>query len=155
MINANPFLAIAAPGIAGLQPYLPGKPIAELERELGIRDSIKLASNENPLGPGRLAREAAVGALGELGRYPDGGGFALRAALAQRHGVEADAITLGNGSNDVLDLDRPRLSPTRGGVGLLRARLCGLSHCHPGGSGPPLESPPPETTATTSMLSGT
>ena len=104
MINANPFLAIAAPGIAGLQPYLPGKPIAELERELGIRDSIKLASNENPLGPGRLAREAAAGALGEVGRYPDGGGFALRAVLAKHHRVEASAITLGNGSNDVLDM---------------------------------------------------
>jgi histidinol-phosphate aminotransferase len=101
---ANPFLAIAAPGIAGLQPYLPGKPIAELERELGIKGSIKLASNENPLGPGRLAREAVRAALGELGRYPDGGGFELRAALARRHGVDASAITLGNGSNDVLDL---------------------------------------------------
>lgn len=101
---ANPFLAIAAPGIAGLQPYLPGKPIAELERELGIRGSIKLASNENPLGPGRRAREAVQAALGELGRYPDGGGFALRSALARVHGVAASAITLGNGSNDVLDL---------------------------------------------------
>jgi len=100
----NPFLSIAAPGIAGLQPYLPGKPIAELERELGIRGSIKLASNENPLGPGRLAREAVQAALGDLGRYPDGGGFELRAALARRHGVDASAITLGNGSNDVLDL---------------------------------------------------
>ncbi len=100
----NPLLAIAAPGIAGLQPYLPGKPIAELERELGIRGSIKLASNENPLGPGRLAREAVQAALGDLGRYPDGGGFELRAALARRHGVDTSAITLGNGSNDVLDL---------------------------------------------------
>ena len=100
----NPFLSIAAPGIAGLQPYLPGKPIAELERELGIGGSIKLASNENPLGPGRLAREAVQAALGDLGRYPDGGGFELRVALARRHGVDASAITLGNGSNDVLDL---------------------------------------------------
>jgi len=100
----NPFLAIAAPGIAGLQPYLPGKPIAELERELGIRDSIKLASNENPLGPGRLAREAVQAALGELGRYPDGGGFELRAALARRHGLDPSAVILGNGSNDVLDM---------------------------------------------------
>jgi histidinol-phosphate aminotransferase len=100
----DPFLAIAAPGIAGLQPYLPGKPISELERELGIQGSIKLASNENPLGPGRLAREAVQACLGELGRYPDGGGFELRAALALRHGVKPAAITLGNGSNDVLDL---------------------------------------------------
>jgi histidinol-phosphate aminotransferase len=100
----NPFLSIAAPGIAGLQPYLPGKPISELERELGIRGSIKLASNENPLGPGRLAREAVQAALGEIGRYPDGGGFELRRALAERHGVDPADITLGNGSNDVLDM---------------------------------------------------
>lgn len=102
--RTNPFLAIAVPGMAGLQPYLPGKPIAELERELGIRGSIKLASNENPLGPGRLARKAIQEALGELGRYPDGGGFELRAALARKHGVDPASITLGNGSNDVLDL---------------------------------------------------
>jgi histidinol-phosphate aminotransferase len=100
----NPFLAIAAPGIAGLQPYLPGKPIAELERELGIQGPIKLASNENPLGPGRLAQQAVRAALGELGRYPDGGGFDLRSALARRHGVDPAAVTLGNGSNDVLDM---------------------------------------------------
>jgi histidinol-phosphate aminotransferase len=100
----NPFLTLAAPGLPGLHPYVPGKPITELERELGIRGSIKLASNENPLGPGRLAREAIAAELGELGRYPDGGGFELRAALAVHHGVESAAITLGNGSNDVLDL---------------------------------------------------
>jgi histidinol-phosphate aminotransferase len=100
----NPFLRLSALGIAELSPYVPGKPIAELERELGIRDSVKLASNENPLGPGRAAREAVARALGELGRYPDGGGFELRRRLAARHGVEPSAITLGNGSNDVLDL---------------------------------------------------
>lgn len=100
----NPFLALAAPGLPGLTPYVPGKPVSELERELGIRDSVKLASNENPLGPGLEAREAAVAALSDLGRYPDGGGFDLRRALAEHHGVDAAAITLGNGSNDVLDL---------------------------------------------------
>lgn len=100
----NPFLKLTAPGLPGLQPYIPGKPLSELERELGITNSIKLASNENPLGPGRLAREAAMAALAELGRYPDGGGFELRRALAERHGLEAAAVTLGNGSNDVLDL---------------------------------------------------
>jgi histidinol-phosphate aminotransferase len=100
----NPFLILTAPGLPGLQPYIPGKPLSELERELGIRHSIKLASNENPLGPGTLAREAALAALGELGRYPDGGGFELRRILAERHGVPATAVTLGNGSNDVLDL---------------------------------------------------
>jgi histidinol-phosphate aminotransferase len=100
----NPFLALCAPGLTGLTPYVPGKPVSELERELGIRDSIKLASNENPLGPGQKVREAASAALAELGRYPDGGGFELRRALAQHHRVDAGAITLGNGSNDVLDL---------------------------------------------------
>lgn len=100
----NPFLKLTAPGLPGLHPYVPGKPISELERELGIRDSVKLASNENPLGPGAKARTAAAGALSDLGRYPDGGGFELRRVLAERHGVDPSAITLGNGSNDVLDL---------------------------------------------------
>lgn len=102
--HANRFLHLSAPGLPGLQPYIPGKPLSELERELGISNSIKLASNENPLGPGAKAREAAITALAELGRYPDGGGFELRRLLAERHGVEMAAITLGNGSNDVLDL---------------------------------------------------
>jgi histidinol-phosphate aminotransferase len=102
--HANRFLHLSAPGLPGLQPYIPGKPLSELERELGITNSIKLASNENPLGPGARAREAAIAALAELGRYPDGGGFELRRLLAERHGVEMAAITLGNGSNDVLDL---------------------------------------------------
>jgi histidinol-phosphate aminotransferase len=100
----NPFLAIAAPWIAGLTPYVPGKPVSELERELGIRDSVKLASNENPLGPGPRARDAIAAVLSELGRYPDGGGYELRRAIADHHGVSPAAITIGNGSNDVLDL---------------------------------------------------
>jgi histidinol-phosphate aminotransferase len=100
----NPFLSLTAPGIAGLTPYVPGKPVSELERELGIRDSVKLASNENPLGPGPKAREAIEALLGEVGRYPDGGGFDLRRVLAEHHGVKQGAVTLGNGSNDVLDL---------------------------------------------------
>jgi histidinol-phosphate aminotransferase len=100
----NPFLALIAPGLAGLTPYTPGKPISELERELGIQDSVKLASNENPLGPGSMAREAAAAALAEMGRYPDNGCFALRRALAELHGVDPATITLGNGSNDALDM---------------------------------------------------
>jgi len=100
----NPYLPLTAPGLPGLTPYAPGKPVSELERELGISDSVKLASNENPLGPGSAARKAAVAALADLGRYPDGGGFELRRVLAERHGVDPAAITLGNGSNDVLDL---------------------------------------------------
>ncbi len=103
-ITDNPYLALTAPGLPGLCPYVPGKPVSELERELGIRDSIKLASNENPLGPGPRARAAVTAATADLGRYPDGGGYELRRALAERHGVDPAAITLGNGSNDVLDL---------------------------------------------------
>ena len=102
-MNRKP-LDIAAPGIAGPRPYIPGKPISELERELGITGSIKLASNENPLGPSPKALAAAQAALAELARYPDGGGFDLRAALAAKHGVDRNCITLGNGSNDVLDM---------------------------------------------------
>ncbi len=98
------FLALAAPGVRGLQPYQPGKPIEELERELGIRDIIKLASNENPLGAGELARQAYAQAVDTLALYPDGSGYRLKQALAQHLGVDAAQITLGNGSNDILDL---------------------------------------------------
>ncbi len=100
----NQFLHLTAPGIPGLNPYVPGKPISELERELGISNSIKLASNENPLGCSEHARAAAERALAEVARYPDGSGFTLRAKLAERHGVAGNCITLGNGSNDVLDM---------------------------------------------------
>ncbi len=100
----NPFLNRAAPGIPGLQPYVPGKPLSELEREFGISDPLKLASNENPLGASPKAKAAVAGLLEELALYPDGGGFELRSALAAFHDVEPEAITLGNGSNDVLDL---------------------------------------------------
>ncbi len=100
----NPFLNRVAPGIPGLQPYVPGKPLSELEREFGISDPLKLASNENPLGASPKAKAAVAGLLEELALYPDGGGFELRSALAAFHDVEPEAITLGNGSNDVLDL---------------------------------------------------
>ncbi|MCU7846286.1 MAG: histidinol-phosphate transaminase [Candidatus Thiodiazotropha sp. (ex Monitilora ramsayi)] len=100
----NAFLHIAAPAISELKPYTPGKPISELERELGITHSIKLASNENPLGASPMVVEAIQAALPDLARYPDGGGFELRQALAQKHGITAERITLGNGSNDVLDM---------------------------------------------------
>ncbi|VAX10625.1 Biosynthetic Aromatic amino acid aminotransferase beta [hydrothermal vent metagenome] len=100
----NPFVKYTAPGISTLLPYISGKSVSELERELGIRDSVKLASNENPLGASPKAKAAVMNMLEELARYPDGGGFELRTALAKFHGIEADAVTLGNGSNDVLDL---------------------------------------------------
>ena len=93
---------LAAPSVRTLAPYVPGKPIEELEREYGIRDIVKLASNENPLGPGSQARAAMAQALQEIGLYPDGGGFALKQALAAKHGCAPECITLGNGSNDVL-----------------------------------------------------
>lgn len=112
-----PWLEYAMPGVQGLKPYQPGKPMAELERELGIRDPIKLASNENPLGPSPKAVAAVQAQLGELARYPDGNGFGLRQALAERHGIEPAGITLGNGSNDVLDLiARVFLGPGRAAV---------------------------------------
>jgi histidinol-phosphate aminotransferase len=97
-------LDLAAPGVRGLRPYEPGKPLSELEREYGIRDAVKLASNENPLGASPLAIEAAMAAATDLARYPDGGGFALTRALARKHGVDPQAVTLGNGSNDVLEM---------------------------------------------------
>ena len=99
---SNRLETLAAPGVRTLSPYLPGKPIDELERELGIRDSIKLASNENPLGPGAAARAAAAAAIDGVGQYPDGSGHRLRAALAARHGLDPAHVTLGNGSNDLL-----------------------------------------------------
>ena len=98
------FLELAAPGVRLLQPYQPGKPVAELEREYGIRDAIKLASNENPLGPSPLAIAAAQAVLQEIARYPEGGGHLLAQRLAEKHGIGRECITLGNGSNDVLDL---------------------------------------------------
>ena len=98
------FLTLATAGVQKLQPYQPGKPMEELQRELGLREVIKLASNENPLGPGTLAREAVRAQIDELGRYPDGNGFALKQTISERVGVRTDTITLGNGSNDVLEL---------------------------------------------------
>ncbi|MGA0839621.1 MAG: histidinol-phosphate transaminase [Pseudomonadales bacterium] len=92
------------PALAGISPYRPGKPVAELTRELGITDVVKLASNENPRGPGPVVRAAIVDACDALSRYPDGNGFALKSALAERLGVDIASLTLGNGSNDVLDL---------------------------------------------------
>jgi len=95
---------LVAPGVRRLQPYVPGKPISELEREYGVRDIVKLASNENPLGPGPIARAAMAKALTEIGLYPDGNGYELKVRLARHHGVPLASITLGNGSNDVLVL---------------------------------------------------
>ena len=97
-------LSLVNEGVRGLSPYQPGKPIEELERELGLSHIIKLASNESPLGPSPKARAMAMVELDELSRYPDGSGTELRGALADIHGVTAESVTLGNGSNDILEL---------------------------------------------------
>jgi histidinol-phosphate aminotransferase len=98
------FEDLVAPGVRGLQPYIPGKPNAELEREYGISNSIKLASNENPLGPPASALTAIGSELEDLALYPDGSGFYLKSALAEKHAVDPASITLGNGSNEILVL---------------------------------------------------
>lgn len=90
--------------IRAIAPYQPGKPISELERELGITGIVKLASNENPLGASAKAIAAARAALDQIGLYPDGNGYALKEALVRRYGVAHDQIVLGNGSNDLLEL---------------------------------------------------
>jgi histidinol-phosphate aminotransferase len=97
---------LAPPHVRAIAPYLPGKPISELARELGLAeaDIVKLASNENPLGPSPLALAAAQDALHDMALYPDGAGFALKAKLSAKLGVAHNQIVLGNGSNDVLDI---------------------------------------------------
>ncbi len=103
---------LAVSGVQALQPYQPGKPVSELERELGIQDIVKLASNENPLGPSPKVLTALQNALVDIARYPDGNGYQLKKMLSERYGVGIDQITLGNGSNDVLELvARTFLSP--------------------------------------------
>ena len=96
--------SLANEHILGIAPYEPGKPIEELERELGIHDAIKLASNENPLPPSARVQKAILAALAVLNRYPDGSGFYLRQALAKKHGFTPDQIVLGNGSNELIEL---------------------------------------------------
>jgi histidinol-phosphate aminotransferase len=96
--------SLANEPVLGIAPYEPGKPIEELERELGIKDAVKLASNENPFAPPRGVLEALRQALEGLNRYPDGSGHYLRQALARRHGVAPEAVILGNGSNELIEL---------------------------------------------------
>ena len=90
--------------IAAIKPYVPGKPMAELERELGLTSTIKLASNENPLGPTPKVLRALRASLAEINRYPDGSAFELTRALAAKLEVPPEAILLGNGSNEVIDI---------------------------------------------------
>lgn len=98
--------------ILSIKPYPPGKPVEEVEREYGISGSIKLASNENPLGPSPKAMEAMRKAIPNLHRYPESGGYYLTEKLAQKLGVSPDQIVLGNGSDDVIGmLTRVYLQP--------------------------------------------
>lgn len=90
--------------IASLVPYVPGKPLEELQRELGLSRVIKLASNENPCGPSPKALAAISTATGSLNRYPDGSGYRLREALAERWKVSRDQVILGNGSDEIIGL---------------------------------------------------
>lgn len=97
---------LAPPNVRAIAPYVPGKPIAETARELGLdeADILKMASNESPLGPSPRALEAVRGALAELHYYPDGSGYELKRVIARKLGVAPENLVLGNGSNDVLEL---------------------------------------------------
>src|SRR5882724_11419202 len=88
--------SLANEHILGIAPYEPGKPIEELERELGVHNAIKLASNENPLPPSDRVQKAILATLNHLNRYPDGSGFYLRQALAKKHGVSPDHVVPGD-----------------------------------------------------------
>lgn len=111
------FQELAAPGVQSLQPYLPGKPVEELERELGISGSIKLASNENPLGPGEKALQAIQQCYRDINYYPDGSAYKLGEKLAARYNIAPACLTFGNGSNDVLELiARAFLAPGQSAV---------------------------------------
>jgi histidinol-phosphate aminotransferase len=90
--------------VRSLQPYVPGKPIEELQRELGIGDAIKLASNENPLGPSPLALRAIAEAARTVNRYPDGSSYYLREALSTHWDIPSEWIAIGSGSNDLIDI---------------------------------------------------
>ncbi len=97
-------LSLAVPGVRAIKPYEPGRPIEEIERKYGVTDVVKLASNENPLGPGPRALAETRRRLAAVSRYPDGNGFALKSALADKLSVTPEQLTLGNGSNEILEL---------------------------------------------------
>ena len=92
------------PSVSGLTPYQPGKPVEDVQRELGLARVIKLASNEGPFGPFPAAQEAIARATAELNRYPDGGVYRLHAALAERHGVATGEISVGAGADGCIDM---------------------------------------------------
>ena len=90
-------------GIDSLSPYEPGKPIEDLERELGIKNAIKLASNENPVGPSPKVLESIESILRETNRYPDGNATLLKSTIARKFNVKEEQVTIGNGSNDIIE----------------------------------------------------
>jgi histidinol-phosphate aminotransferase len=103
---------LVRPALAGLIPYEPGKPVEEVQRELGLERVVKLASNEGPLGPFPQALAAMERAAAELNRYPDGGAYRLRSALAERHGVRFEEIAVGSGADGMIDgLSQATLDP--------------------------------------------
>lgn len=98
------FFELANPGVRLLQPYQPGKPVEELQRELGLTDVIKLASNENPLGPSPAVINSLADVIPELARYPDGSAYHLKQKLSSFLNVDTAMLTIGNGSNELLEL---------------------------------------------------
>jgi histidinol-phosphate aminotransferase len=95
--------AFFMPAVRDIVPYEPGKPVEEVQRELGLERVVKLASNEGPYGPVPAALEALAGGIQDLNRYPDGGAYRLRRALAERHGVRLEEIAFGAGADGVID----------------------------------------------------
>jgi len=128
--------------IAGLRPYEPGKPIEEVERELGVKDALKLASNENAWGPSPRAIEAALRVItpgpdggSKLALYPDAGCYALRADVAAHHGVPMDHVVVGNGSNELIGMlvrafVQPGQSVATSAGSFVAYRIAALSHGH-------------------------
>ena len=113
---SQPFAEVAEsvfrPAVAGLTPYEPGKPVEEVQRELGLERVVKLASNEGPYGPFPEALEALARGAAELNRYPDGGAYRLRAALAERHDVRFEQVSVGAGADGLVDcLSQATLDP--------------------------------------------
>ncbi len=97
-------MSLVPPHIAAIRPYKPGKPMAELERELGLSSTVKLASNENPLGPSSKVVRALREHLREVNRYPDGSAFELTRALSAKLDLPPESLLLGNGSNELIDI---------------------------------------------------
>lgn len=100
----NPFAALVSPQVLGLKPYVPGKPIDELRRERNVARVVKLASNENPLGPSPGGAATLAGQAEHLHRYPDGYGFALKQVLARHWRVDPSNLILGNGSSEIIEM---------------------------------------------------